>query len=305
MTGRAYTAIGLGELLWDFLPSGKRLGGAPANFAYITNLLGDRGLPASRIGSDALGDEALQQMDQLGLDARFVQRDSTHATGTVRVSIDGAAQPRYEICEAVAWDFINWTADWQRLAREADAICFGSLAQRSTESRTTIRRFLNEASPAAVRIFDVNLRQNFYSKEVLTESMTGATIVKVNHEELAAIMKLFEIENRGEEESARTLLSLYRLKLICVTRGSRGSLLLTPEDRSEHPGFKVQVADTIGAGDAFTAALAHGYLRRKPLQEMNETANRVGAWVASRSGSMPSVKAGGLEEFVAGNLSTK
>ena len=182
------------------------------------------------------------------------------------------------------------TSAWQQLATKADAVCFGSLAQRSLPSRTTIRDFLLATRPDAVRVFDVNLRQNFYSKQILAESMQLATIVKLNHEELPKILRLFEMENRSEEGSAHDLLSLYDLELVCITRGTAGSLLISSDDRSEHPGFKVKVADTVGAGDAFTAALVHGYLRQAPLAQINETANRVGAWVASQSGATPALR---------------
>jgi fructokinase len=288
--------VGLGELLWDIFPSGKQLGGAPANFAYITNLLGDTGIPASRIGQDRLGNTAIERLRQAGLSIDFLQRDAVHPTGTVQVEIDKSGQPRFEILEPVAWDFLEWTQDWHDLAGRADAVCFGSLAQRLPESRATILRFLRRTRPAAVRVFDVNLRQNFYSKEVLAQSMKLAAIVKLNHEELAKIARLFEMERLDEQASAQQLLSSFDLKLICVTRGDRGSLLISGDEWSEHPGLKVKVADTVGAGDAFTAALVHGYLRGASLNAINEMANRVGAWVASQAGAMPTPDAKNLQE---------
>jgi fructokinase len=300
VTNAKRTIVGLGELLWDLLPSGKQLGGAPANFAYITNLLGDVGVSASRVGRDSLGDEALQRLAQLGLSAAAVQLDPIHPTGTAKVEIDSTGQPRFDISEPVAWDFLKWTSSWRELAKAADAVCFGSLAQRSPQSRSTIRKFLQASRPEALRIFDVNLRQNFYSAPILAESMELATIVKLNHEELPRIMDLFEHENRGEKESASRLLSSHDLKLVCVTRGSDGSLLISPDECSEHPGFKVKVTDTVGAGDAFTAALVHGYLRGSSLAQINETANGVGAWVASQPGATPAVKPGGLAQTLAG-----
>lgn len=295
------TIVGLGELLWDLLPSGKQLGGAPANFAYITNLLGDTGIPASSVGRDSLGDEALQRLAELGLNSHFVQRDSIHPTGTAKIEIDKGGQPRFEISEPVAWDFLEWTSAWRQLATTADAVCFGSLAQRSSPSRSTIRSFLQATRPHAVRVFDVNLRQNFYTPDVLAASMNLATIVKLNHEELPRIMHLFELAHHKEKEkdSARHLLSSYDLKLVCVTRGNGGSLLVSPDECSEHPGFKVRVADTVGAGDAFTAALVQGYLRGSSLAQINETANRVGAWVASQQGATPAVTPGGMTQALA------
>jgi fructokinase len=304
MARQKYTVVGLGELLRDMLPSGKQLGGAPANFAYITHLLGDVGLPASRVGCDSLGDEALLRLSQLGLSAEFIQRDPKHPTGTVKVKIASDGQPRFDISGPAAWDFLEWSSAWQHLARKADAVCFGSLAQRSTSSRATIRSFLQATRPGAVRIFDVNLRQNFYSSQVLKESMSLATVVKLNHEELPRLMSLCELDGRGEgvrdeEAAARHLLSSYGLKLICVTRGEGGSLLVSCAERSEHPGFKVKVADTVGAGDAFTAALVHGYLRGLALDQVNETANKVGAWVATQSGATPAAGRGGLARALA------
>ncbi len=299
MTPGKYTVVGVGELLWDLLPSGKQLGGAPANFAYITKLLGDAGIPASRIGNDALGDEAIERLHQLGLDSSFVGRDAAYPTGTVKVEIDERGQPCFEILQPVAWDFLEWAREWKGLAAEADAVCFGSLAQRSPQSRETILSFVRATRPESLRVFDVNLRQNFYSRHVLAESMKLATIVKLNHEELPKIMRLFELENRGEQDSAQRLRSLHDLELICVTRGNHGSLLVSADDSSEHPGFRVKVADTVGAGDAFTAALVHGYLRKTPLSKINETANRVGAWVASESGATPALKPGGMQPTLA------
>lgn len=289
MVHARYKVVGLGELLWDLLPTGKQLGGAPANFAYITGLLGDDGIPASRLGADDNGEQAIQRLSALGLTTAFIQKDETHPTGTVNVPLDAAGQPRFEICESVAWDFLEWTLQWRKLASEADAICFGSLAQRSPQSRNTIRSFLQSARPKAVRLFDVNLRQPFFSSAVLSDSMKLATIVKLNHEELPRIMRLFQQEHRGEESSARRLIEIYGVKLICITRGDDGSVLATADACSRHPGFRVKVADTVGAGDAFTAALTHEYLRGMPLDRMNEAANRVGAWVASKVGAMPIV----------------
>jgi len=298
--GMKKKVVGLGEVLWDLFPERTCLGGAPANFAYIATLLGDQGIVASRVGEDARGSEALRQLKELGLDIDPVQSDPRHATGTVNVEVDSKGQARYEIAHPVAWDFLHWTPAWQRLAEEADAICFGSLAQRSEQSRTTIRRFLRSA-PNAVKIFDVNLRQTYYSQEVLAESMKLADIVKLNDEELPKIMRVGGFPPGDELASARRLIGAYDLKLVCVTRGGRGSLLVLAGggDASEHPGFRVRVADTVGAGDAFTAGLVHEYLRGASLDAMNQTANRVGAWVASEVGAMPAPKGGALESSLA------
>lgn len=281
------TIVGLGEVLWDLLPGGASLGGAPANFAYITGLLGDEGIVASRVGCDPLGTEALERMRELGLSTDYMQNDSEHSTGTVNVEIDGQGQARFEIADPVAWDFLEWTADWQRLAEKTDAVCFGSLAQRSKRSRVTIRNFLNATSAHAVKVFDVNLRQSYYSREIVSQSITLANIVKLNDEELPKIMALNGWPHKDEISSAKTLLKSFDLKLICITRGGRGSLLAQKNQIHEHPGLHVKVVDTVGSGDAFTAALMHEYFNGSSLDKMNDTANRVGAWVASQQGGMP------------------
>jgi fructokinase len=293
-----HKVVGLGELLWDLFPAGKQLGGAPTNFAYIASLLDDEGIPASRVGNDALGREALRHLDQLKLSTEFIQLDEDHPTGTVRVEVDKGGQPHFEISEFVAWDFFAWTHRWQELADQADGVCFGTLAQRSEHSRSAIRSFLLGSRPECVRVCDINLRQHFFTAQVVVESLKLATIVKLNHEELPRVMRLFDLEHRSEEESARQLLLAHDLKLICVTRGSRGSLLLSCDEINEHRGFKVKVVDTVGAGDAFTAALVHGYLQGRSLAEINETANRVGAWVASQAGGTPAPQ-GGMKEVLA------
>ena len=291
--------VGLGEVLWDVLPERTCLGGAPANFAYITTLMGDRGIVASRVGEDSRGVEALRLMEELGLNIDHVQTSRHHPTGSVQVTVDGKGAARYEIAHPVAWDFLDWTLDWQHLAETADAVCFGSLAQRSDESRATIRRFLQATSPTAVKVFDVNLRQSYYSAETIAQSLRLADIVKVNDEELPRILSLCSLPHKDERSSAQRLLETYKLKLVCVTRGERGSLLQRPNDASEHKGFRVRVADTVGSGDAFTAGLVHEYLHGASLDLMNEVANLVGAWVASEVGAMPAPKRGALEHSLA------
>jgi fructokinase len=291
--------VGLGEVLWDVLPERTCLGGAPANFAYITTLMGDQGIVASRVGEDSRGIEALRRMEELRLNIDYVQTDRNHPTGVVNVQVDGNGQPRFEIAHPVAWDFLGWTSDWQQLAQQADAVCFGSLAQRSEQSRATIRQFLGATLPGTVKVFDVNLRQSYYSREILWESMRLADIVKLNDDELPKIMKLIEEPHKDELSSAKRLSRDYDLQVVCITRGGKGSLLVRGDDASEHPGFRVHVADTVGSGDAFTAGLVHEYLHGASLDLMNEVANLVGAWVASEVGAMPAPKRGALEHSLA------
>ena len=288
--------VGLGEVLWDLFPERACLGGAPTNFAYITTLMGDQGIVASRVGEDPRGQDAMRRMQELGLDIDHVQTDREHPTGTVKVELDENGIAQFEVADPVAWDALEWSSDWQNLAATVEAVCFGSLAQRSEASRATIRHFLRATSPSTLKVFDVNLRQSYYSQEVLAESMFLADIVKCNGEELPTIMRLGNFPYSDELLSAQRLIGTYDLKLVCITRGGRGSLLVQGSETSEHPGFRVQVADTVGAGDAFTAGLIHQYLHGASLERMNEVANLVGAWVASEVGATPTPKRGALED---------
>ena len=288
MADKNYLTIGLGELLWDMFPEGKQLGGAPANFAYMTSLLGDEGIVASRVGSDALGRAAGRRLERLGVRARHLQLDPDHPTGTVQVSVDPAGQPTFDIAESVAWDFFAWTPEWRALAERADAVCFGSLAQRSPQSRATVRAFLRALRPGVTRVFDVNLRQSFYDADTLSESAKLADIMKVNTDELAIVAKLLRIPFIYDEvRAAHWLRDILGLKLVCITRGAKGSLIVSADETSEHPGYRIHVADTVGAGDAFTAALVYHYLRHASVPTLNEAANRMGAWVSSQVGATP------------------
>jgi len=289
--------VGLGEILWDLLPSGRQLGGAPANFAYSSHLLGNRAIVASRIGSDDLGNEARNRLLHAGVGDDFLQVDPTHPTGTVKVKLDSSGQPTYDITGGAAWDFMDWTDSWQALAQSADAICFGSLAQRSPGSRATILRFLEETRHDAVRVFDVNLRQQFYSAEVVEQSLQAANVVKLNNEEVILLKNLLGLGSDLLDETSfcRLLISRFDLKLVCVTHGANGSLLCNRFHTCRHPGFQVEVKDTVGSGDAFTAGLVHALLSGESLAKMNDLANRMGAWVASYPGAMPPLPEVGLE----------
>jgi fructokinase len=295
--------IGLGEVLWDLLPSGKVLGGAPANFAYMTNLLGDQGIVASRVGDDESGREACRVMQELGLITAYVQCDRQHPTGTAGVFIDSGGQPTFTIKESVSWDFLEWTESWEQLSARADVVCFGSLAQRSPTSAATIERFLQNTPKKALRIFDVNLRQSFYSAEVLRRSLRYTDIVKLNEQELLHVTSVFGFDSGDEETLARRLLSEFSLRLVCVTRGARGSILVSAERTVEHKGLSVKIADAVGAGDAFTACLAHHYVRGKTLEEISKSANRFASWVATQVGAMPSTSRSHLERISAWSAS--
>jgi fructokinase len=307
--------LGLGELLWDVLPEGPRLGGAPANFTVMAGRLGSHAVLLSRIGRDDLGRMALDRLEPLPADTSFVETDAAHETGRVTVHFE-AGQPHYTIHQPAAWDFLELSDDWVRLAERADGLCFGSLAQRSQDSRQTIQTLAAQTSSKCVRVFDVNLRAPFYSGEVIQESLELATVVKMNDTEVPLVLELLGLPADGEPaqdspdlnvqghrsaahgaathglerlSAARLLREFPNLEMVAVTRGGHGSLLVTRDEWHEHPGLPVEVADTIGAGDAFTAALTHYLLRGADLATLNDAGNRWGAWVASQSGAMPAL----------------
>ena len=290
--------IGLGEILWDLLPSGKVLGGAPANFAYMSSVLGDQGIVASRIGNDDLGRDTCRVMQELGLSTAYLQHDERHETGTATVSIDTAGQPNFTIKNSVAWDFLDWSPQWEELSSRADVVCFGSLAQRSEKSAATIERFLKNTPKNTLRICDVNLREPFYTQGVLRRSFQYADIVKLNDQELLQVSYIFKLGIGTDEMLAQRLLHLCDLRLVCITCGSRGSLLVTEGEVVEHKGFRVTVADAVGAGDAFTACLAHHYLRGHSLQEISESANRFASWVATQRGATPPISTDKLQSIL-------
>jgi len=287
MATKRYVIVGLGEVLWDILPKGKELGGAPANFAYMTSLLGDKGVVASRVGKDRLGNAAARRLLRLGLKTAFLQIDAKHKTGTAKVDVDSDGQPQFRFPENIAWDFFEWTPGWQALAEQTDAVCFGSLAQRSVQSRDTTRMFLRNVRKGVLRVFDVNLRPPFFDAETLAESAKQTDIMKLNQDELPRVVQLLGAPESDEEESAKWLLKTFNLKLVCLTQGAHGSLLVSKNEANRHRGYETVVADTVGAGDAFTAGLVHCYLRGANLEEMNEAANRMGSWVASQVGATP------------------
>jgi fructokinase len=300
----AHLILGIGELLWDLLPEGRQLGGAPANFAVMAARLGDQATVLSRIGRDELGREAVALLQPLPADASFLQFDAAHETGRVTVAFEDG-QPSYTIHQPAAWDFMELTEDWAQLAERADALCFGSLAQRAPASRQTIQALVARTKPSCVRVFDVNLRKPFPSAEVVQASLELATVMKMNDAEAPQVLALlglpsplgllnqeeFEPDSQrlaDERQAAERLLAEFpSLRMVAVTRGCHGSLLVTRDEWHVHPGLPIQVADTIGAGDAFTAAMTHYLLRGADLATLNEAGNRWGAWVASQAGAMP------------------
>jgi fructokinase len=294
------TVLGLGELIWDLLPEGKRLGGAPSNFAYISRLLGNEAVIASRVGSDPSGAEALERLTRAGVSTRYIQLDDTHPTGMVGVEIGEGGEPRFNVNQNSAWDYLEWTPEWEELAGRADVVCFGTLGQRCHSARETITRLLEKTRPGALRVFDVNLRHSFFTPEMLARSLSLSTVVKLNAEELNAAAGMLGLGASGERRTAEELLERFGLDLVAVTRGRAGSLLVSVEGADEHPGFPARVVDTIGCGDAFAAALAHCRRRGATLTLTNYIANRVGAWVATHPGATPEADPATIRKLIDG-----
>ena len=276
-------------MLWDLFPEGDHFGGAPANVAVHAAGLGAEALMISAVGKDARGDEALQRLAALGVDCSAVARLADHPTGVVRVRVDAAGLPSYDIAVGSAWDFIPWTAPVERAAQRADAICFGTLAQASPESRTTIRRAVAATREAAWRLFDVNLRQTYYDAALLIESLDLANAVKLNEEELPVVAGLCGLESVSPVEQLRELCGRFGLRLATLTRGACGSLLVSAQSVWEAPAPRTEIVDTVGAGDAFTAALLVGILAGESLDEVNRRANAVAVYVCSQAGATPPI----------------
>lgn len=280
--------IGIGEILFDLLPEGRQLGGAPANFAYHATRLGCNGVAVSAVGCDSLGDEIVELLATNGVNHQIARVDAP--TGTVRVSLDERGVPCYEICEGVAWDRLQLNDEVLALANRCDAICFGTLAQRSEMSRKAIYDLI-DAIPAernALVIYDINLRQHYYSKELIEASLNRCNVLKINDEEFRAIAPMLGFVADNFELGARALIERYGLKMVIVTCGEKGSLIVTQNELSQLETPKVEVVDTVGAGDSFTAALCAGLLQGKDIREVHRKAVEVAAFVCSNAGAMPS-----------------
>ena len=290
-----FVVVGIGELLWDVFPDGRReLGGAVANLVYHAALLGDRGVLASRVGRDAAGDDLVARLRELGVDGRHLQRDPDHPTGTVEVALRAGA-PSYTIHESVAFDYPRLDRGWRELAARTDAVTFGTLAQRTPAAAAVIGAFIEACPPHCVRLFDVNLRQHFWSADLLHASLQAATAMKLNDDELPRVAAALGMPAGDEPAVLGNLLARYRLRVACLTRGDRGCLLACAPDGNgspsvaEQPGISVTVADTVGAGDAFAAALLYHVLRASDLHRTAAAANRYAAYVATQRGATPAV----------------
>ncbi|MFA4086700.1 MAG: carbohydrate kinase [Paramuribaculum intestinale] len=279
--------VGMGEALWDVLPEGKKIGGAPANFAYHVSQFGLPSCVVSAVGADALGKEIVENFTSKGLNQLIAE--VPYPTGTVQVEIDQAGVPQYEIKENVAWDNIPWTKQLESLAARTKAVCFGSLAQRNVVSRNTINRFL-DAMPGkgdSFVVFDVNLRQGFYNKEILCNSMKRCNLLKINDEDLVTVSRMFGYPGIDLQDKCWILLGKYNLKMLILTCGINGSYVFTPGNVSFYPTPMVEVADTVGAGDSFTAAFIASLLKGKSVVEAHSLAVHTSAYVCTKNGAMP------------------
>jgi fructokinase len=283
----AIEIIGLGEVLWDLLPGGKALGGAPFNFTFHCHQLGHSAVMVSRGGRDPFGDEIRAAMGDLGLDDEFVQTDETHPTGTVAVEVDEQGQPTYTIHEG-AWDHLAWDDRFRELLRGARAVCFGSLIQRHPTARDTVRRVLAE-STGLLTIFDVNLRQRFYTRDLLESSLHASRWAKFNDDELLMLGGMLRLSGRNESDILAAMRRRFGLDLVALTRGENGCLVQTADDEADISGERVAVIDTVGAGDAFTAGLLCATLEGRPVREAARFANRLAARVAASRGGTPRI----------------
>ena len=281
------TVLGLGELLWDNLPGGRQLGGAPGNFAFHCHQHGLDAAPASAVGDDPEGRDLLAALRQRAVRTDYVETVS-HPTGTVEVRLDADGKPTYDIRRGVAWDFVPQSDRLMTAAASARAVCYGSLAQREATSRDTIRAVLDATPADCLRVFDVNLREPFYDAETVRGGLESAGVFKLNDEEIPLVAGYVGLP-ADEAAFAERVVEEYGLRLLVVTRGGSGSLLKTPAEQDEHAGARVEVVSTVGAGDSFTATVVAGLLAGLPLAEVHDRAARVAAYVCTQSGAMPTL----------------
>jgi len=289
------TVVGLGEILWDIFPERKVLGGAPANFAYHISQFGYNGYAVSAVGDDLLGKEILESLAQKELN--YLIETTDFPTGTVEVTVDKGGIPQYRICENVAWDNIPFTAKTENLAKNTETVSFGSLAQRNGVSRETIKKFLMAMPQNSLKIFDINLRQHFYTKELIHESLQLSNMLKINDEEVVVVSELYEYKDNNEQNVCKKLLEEYNLDVVILTKGINGSFVFTPKETSFQPTPKVHVADTVGAGDSFTAAFVASYMHGERITDAHQLAMEVSAYVCTQHGAMPQLPDSYLELF--------
>lgn len=283
--GGAPYVVGLGEVLWDMLPDGKKLGGAPANFAYHAGQFGLNTIAVSALGEDQLAEETIAALEKNGL--HYLMPRVPYPTGTVLVTLSSDGIPTYEIKENVAWDNIPYTKEIAEIAKNCRAVCFGSLAQRNVTSWATIRQFLDDTPADCLKIFDINLRQQFFTKNVIEESLKRCDVLKINDEEVVTFSHLFGYEGLDMRETCQKILTTYNLQMLVLTCGTNGSYVFTPTITSFQDTPKVEVADTVGAGDSFTGSFCAAILNGKSIEEAHKIAVSVSAYVCTQNGAMP------------------
>lgn len=279
--------VGLGEVLWDMLPEGRKIGGAPVNFAYHAGQFGIDTMAVSAIGNDKLGEDTIAEMN--GKHLNHIFPSVPYPTGSVQVSLDEKGVPAYDIKENVAWDNIPFTNEIESVARSCRAVCFGSLAQRNAVSRNTIRKFIESTPSGCIRIFDINLRQNFYTSNVIRDSLELCNILKINDEEIMLVSRMFNYDSSNIENVCRTIMEDFSLEMVILTCGTKGSYIFTKGGVSFMPTPKVNVADTVGAGDSFTGSFCAAILRGLPVAEAHKKGVEVSAYVCTQNGAMPEI----------------
>lgn len=279
--------VGLGEVLWDMLPEGRKIGGAPVNFAYHAGQFGIDTMAVSAIGNDKLGEDTIAEMN--GKHLNHIFPSVPYPTGSVQVKLDEKGVPAYDIKENVAWDNIPFTNEIESVARSCRAVCFGSLAQRNAVSRNTIRKFIESTPSGCIRIFDINLRQNFYTSNVIHDSLELCNILKINDEEIMLVSRMFNYDSSNIGNVCRTIMEDFSLEMVILTCGTKGSYIFTKGGVSFMPTPKVNVADTVGAGDSFTGSFCAAILRGLPVAEAHKKAVEVSAYVCTQNGAMPEI----------------
>jgi fructokinase len=285
-----FKICGVGEVLWDAFPEGEKFGGAPANFTCHSHWLGAETYVVSCIGKDQRGEMARAFLDNHGVGTSCLVDSAACETGVVIVTLDDEGKPDYEIKEGVAWDNIPLTDEMIALAPQLDAVCFGSLCQRNEGSRDTIRKFLAATGADCLRVFDINIRQHFYNDEILRSSLESACVLKLNDEELPIAAKLIGAEG-PDEQIVRAIIKKFDLKLVALTLGAKGALMVTPGESSFAAPPETDVINTVGAGDSFTASMIMGFLNNEPLDRINQAANNLAAYVCTQHGAVPQLPA--------------
>jgi len=280
-----YKVAGIGELLWDLLPTGKELGGAPFNYTYHALKIGCESYIISAVGEDTLGNEITTLLNKSGMDCQFIQVNS-YPTGTVSVILDNQGMPDYIIHENVAWDYIHWNDNLKSLASSLDALCFGSLAQRNKETAQTIQSFISALKIECLKVFDINLRQNYYDKEKVLWLLNHTDVLKFNNDELPVIASFVGLKGNIKTQ-LRQLIKEFKLSLLAYTMGAEGSILLNSEAYSTMKAPKINIVDTVGAGDSFTAILIAGILKNKPLPVIHTMATELSAFICTQKGATP------------------